>query len=302
MLFSKFFFQRFDGENSEKFIKNWNPKNKLGMTSAIEHFLTKEEKRKKLGWVKIINPDDFENSKTKNCFQEKSISSLQFIVLSLLLTHHPKYSSKSFVDTPFKVRSICLIKKNVCTPLYRPLYRIFLLGKVFTLYRILYSLPLPSHYTEYFIPFPSPTGIYRTSINFAYKRSTLQVIVEQARVYRCSTTVDFFEKEYTIYPPTVNDEKMYEHVKKVATDLHGSHNYRVVPPMMGAEDFSFYSEFVPTAYYYIGVRNETLGSIHTGHSPYFMIDEDMLPIGAATHATIAERYLYEYGEWEAATS
>ncbi|XP_022955832.1 IAA-amino acid hydrolase ILR1-like 6 [Cucurbita moschata] len=123
-----------------------------------------------------------------------------------------------------------------------------------------------------------------------------EVIVEQARVYRCSTTVDFFEKEYTIYPPTVNDEKMYEHVKKVATDLHGSHNYRVVPPMMGAEDFSFYSEFVPTAYYYIGVRNETLGSIHTGHSPYFMIDEDMLPIGAATHATIAERYLYEHGE------
>lgn len=104
------------------------------------------------------------------------------------------------------------------------------------------------------------------------------------------------KKEYTIYPPTVNDERMYEHVKKVAIDLHGSQNFRLVQPMMGAEDFSFYSEFVPAAFYYIGVRNETLGSIHTGHSPYFMIDEDVLPIGAATHATIAERYLYEHGE------
>lgn len=118
--------------------------------------------------------------------------------------------------------------------------------------------------------------------------------MDQAVVYRCSATVDFFEKEYTIYPPTVNNEKMYEHVRKVAIDLVGESNFRVVPPMMGAEDFSFFSQVVPAAFYYIGIRNETLGSTHTGHSPYFMIDEDVLPIGAATHATVAERYLNEH--------
>lgn len=122
-----------------------------------------------------------------------------------------------------------------------------------------------------------------------------QVIVEQANVFRCSATVDFFEQEYTIYPPTVNDDDMYGHVRKVAIDLLGPTNFRVVPPMMGAEDFSFYSQVVPAAFYYIGIRNETLGSTHTGHSPYFMIDEDVLPIGAATHAAIAERYLIEHG-------
>ncbi|KAL5982608.1 IAA-amino acid hydrolase ILR1-like 6 [Asimina triloba] len=122
-----------------------------------------------------------------------------------------------------------------------------------------------------------------------------QVIVEQVSVYRCTATVNFFEKEHHIYPPTVNDEQMYEHVRKVATDLVGPENFRVVPPMMGAEDFSFYSEVVPAAFFYIGVRNEELGSIHTGHSPYFMIDEDVLPTGAAVHAAIAERYLIEIG-------
>lgn len=122
-----------------------------------------------------------------------------------------------------------------------------------------------------------------------------QVIVEQASVYRCSAEVDFFEKEYTIYPPTVNDDRMYEHVKKVSMDLLGASNFREVPPMMGAEDFSFYSQVVPAAFFYIGIRNETLGSTHTGHSPYFMIDEDVLPMGAATHAAIAERYLLEQG-------
>ncbi|XP_022993486.1 IAA-amino acid hydrolase ILR1-like 6 [Cucurbita maxima] len=137
---------------------------------------------------------------------------------------------------------------------------------------------------------------YSNSSFYQVLQRIKEVIVEQASVYRCSAMVDFFEREYTIYPPTVNDEKMYEHVKKVAIDLYGSPNFRVVRPMMGAEDFSFYTQLVPAAFYYVGIRNETLGSIHTGHSPYFMIDEDVLPIGAATHATIAERYLYEHGE------
>lgn len=115
-------------------------------------------------------------------------------------------------------------------------------------------------------------------------------------MFKCSATVDFFEKESTIYPPTINDDKMYEHVRKVATELVGPTGFTVVPPMMGAEDFSFYSEAIPAAFFYIGIMNETLGSTHTGHSPYFMIDEDVLPIGAATHATIAERYLNEHAK------
>lgn len=141
-------------------------------------------------------------------------------------------------------------------------------------------------------------GTFRAFSNTSFYellRRIKEVFVEQASVFRCSATVDFFEKEHTIYPPTVNNDLMYEHVKKVATDLLRSTNFRVVPPMMGAEDFAFYSEMVPAAFFYVGIRNETLGSTHTGHSPYFMIDEDALPIGAATHAAIAERYLNEHG-------
>ncbi|GLT85066.1 hypothetical protein SLE2022_032680 [Rubroshorea leprosula] len=140
-------------------------------------------------------------------------------------------------------------------------------------------------------------GTFRAFSNSSFYqllRRIEEVIVEQASVFRCSATVDFFEKESTIYPPTVNDDAMYEHVKKVATELLGRPSFRVVPPMMGAEDFSFYTQVVPAAFFYIGVRNETLGSTVTGHSPYFMIDEDVLPVGAAVHAVIAERYLIEH--------
>ncbi|XP_027090935.1 IAA-amino acid hydrolase ILR1-like 6 [Coffea arabica] len=120
-----------------------------------------------------------------------------------------------------------------------------------------------------------------------------QVITEQARVFRCSATVELFENEDRIYPPTVNEEQMHEHVKKVSIDLLGPQNFMLAEPVMGAEDFSFYNQVIPSAFFFIGIKNETLGSIHTGHSPHFMIDEDILPIGAATHAAIAERYLYD---------
>lgn len=121
------------------------------------------------------------------------------------------------------------------------------------------------------------------------------MIVEQAGVFRCEASVDFFEEEDMIYPPMVNDDRMYKHVRKVGADLVGRGNFRVVHPMMGAEDFSFYSQVVPAAFFYIGIRNEALGSTHTGHSPYFMVDEEVLPVGAAAHAAIAERYLIEHG-------
>ncbi|CAN4109202.1 unnamed protein product [Withania somnifera] len=127
----------------------------------------------------------------------------------------------------------------------------------------------------------------------AFSRTNIYQLIKRIREMQCNS--GFFEDKDTIYPPTVNDDTMYEHVKKVAGDLVGTTNFKVVPPMMGAEDFSFYSEVIPAAFFYIGIRNETLGSIHTGHSPHFMIDEDVLPIGAATHAAFAERYLYEYG-------
>ncbi|CAL5041169.1 unnamed protein product [Urochloa decumbens] len=125
------------------------------------------------------------------------------------------------------------------------------------------------------------------------RRRIEEVIAAQSRVHGCAAAVDFFEDE-SFYPPTVNDARMYGHVRRVATELLGAGSYRDVPAMMGAEDFSFYSQVVPAGFYYIGVRNETLGSVHTGHSPYFMIDEDVLPTGAAVHAAIAERFLADH--------
>ncbi|KAL8141222.1 hypothetical protein V2J09_007243 [Rumex salicifolius] len=137
-------------------------------------------------------------------------------------------------------------------------------------------------------------GTFRSFLDMKpVQRRIREVVIKQARVYRCGAKIDFFEEEFAIYPPVVNEERLHEHVRRVAVEMLGDPSFQVVDPVMGSEDFSFYTQKVPAAFYYIGIKNERVGSGYSGHSPHFAIDEDALSVGAAMHAAIAERYLNE---------
>jgi IAA-amino acid hydrolase len=123
------------------------------------------------------------------------------------------------------------------------------------------------------------------------KKRVKEIIEKQAAVNGCAGFVDFKEDEHPEYPPTVNDEKLYNHVKKVGEILLGAHNVKSADPIMAAEDFAFYTQMIPGAFLSIGVRNESIGAIHSLHSPHFFLDEQVLPLGAALHATIAKMYM-----------
>ncbi|KAH9674451.1 IAA-amino acid hydrolase ILR1-like 3 [Citrus sinensis] len=129
---------------------------------------------------------------------------------------------------------------------------------------------------------------------FYLQRRVKEVIEMQAAVHQCSATLDFMEEKLRPYPATVNDEEMYEHAKKVGTSLLGEANVHLLPMAMGAEDFSFYSQKMAAALFMIGTRNETLKPVVRLHSPYLVIDEDVLPIGAALHAAVAISYLDDH--------
>ena len=112
----------------------------------------------------------------------------------------------------------------------------------------------------------------------------------QAAVQRCTATVDFMEDRMMPYPPTINDKALYEHAKRVGEALLGKHNVKFSPLIMPAEDFSFYTQKMAASFFVIGIYNETLNSGVETHSPYFVIDEEVLPIGAAFHAAVAMSY------------
>ncbi|KAK9122846.1 hypothetical protein Sjap_012448 [Stephania japonica] len=137
-------------------------------------------------------------------------------------------------------------------------------------------------------------GTFRsmTTEGLSYLQQRIKEVIEaQAAVHRCTALVDFMEGKMRPYPATVNEEVMYEHAKRVGEGMLGEANALLSPMSMGAEDFSFYSEKMATAFFFVGIRNESLGSVKMLHSPFFTVDEEVLPVGAALHASVAMAYL-----------
>ncbi|KAG8381612.1 hypothetical protein BUALT_Bualt06G0139600 [Buddleja alternifolia] len=118
-----------------------------------------------------------------------------------------------------------------------------------------------------------------------------EVIEGQATVHKCKAYVSMRQEDFPSYPACVNDEKLHGHVERVGGLLLGPENLKEGKKVMAGEDFAFYQEAIPGVMFSIGIRNEKIGSVHSPHSPYFFLDENVLPIGAAMHAAIAELYL-----------
>ena len=81
-------------------------------------------------------------------------------------------------------------------------------------------------------------------------------------------------------PATVNDGEMAELMAATAAEIVGAENVIRDERTMGGEDMSFFLKAVPGCYAFVGCGNESKGSTHPHHSPYFNIDEDALPIAA----------------------
>ncbi|KAK4396564.1 IAA-amino acid hydrolase ILR1-like 7 [Sesamum angolense] len=123
------------------------------------------------------------------------------------------------------------------------------------------------------------------------KEHYLQVIETQATVHHCTAVVDFMEDKLKPYPATINHPTMYEHAKGVGENLLGEQNVQLHSMVMAAEDFSFYAQKIPAAFFMIGIRKKTMKSVKGLHSPHFVVDEDVLPLGASLHAAVALAYL-----------
>ncbi|GJV88762.1 IAA-amino acid hydrolase ILR1-like protein 4, partial [Tanacetum coccineum] len=126
------------------------------------------------------------------------------------------------------------------------------------------------------------------------KRRIEEVIMTQAGVHRCNASVDFNESETPMYPPMVNDKDLHGHFQKVASDMLGAKSILEAMPVMGAEDFAFFAEAIPGYFFFTGMQNENGEKLASGHSPYYRVNEDVLPYGAAFHASLVTRYFLEH--------
>ncbi len=92
-----------------------------------------------------------------------------------------------------------------------------------------------------------------------------------------------FEFHYSPgYPVLINDPKMTDLAKKAIELLYGKDKvYKILNPMMGAEDFAYFLQKIPGTMMRLGIRNEKKKAIYPWHHPKFRVDEDAIKVGTA---------------------
>ncbi len=95
------------------------------------------------------------------------------------------------------------------------------------------------------------------------------------------------------YPATVNHPEMAQLVREEAAKVVGEEGVREASLMMGAEDFSYFLEAVPGAFWFVGSQNPERGLVWGHHHPRFDLDEAAMAVGMESMANVALRYLNE---------
>lgn len=99
------------------------------------------------------------------------------------------------------------------------------------------------------------------------------------------------------YPPTVNHPAETAFARQVMQQIVGEANVLEFEPTMGAEDFSFFLQHKPGAYFVIGNGD---GAHREGghglgpcmlHNPSYDFNDDLIPLGATLWVRLAEAWL-----------
>ncbi|HVL57589.1 MAG TPA: M20 aminoacylase family protein [Burkholderiaceae bacterium] len=133
------------------------------------------------------------------------------------------------------------------------------------------------------------TGTVRT-----FRRDTQDLVEQRLRTLAESVAAGFgatalvdYER---VYPATVNSETQARFARAVAAELVGDANVADdLEPSMGSEDFAFMLQRCPGAYLRIGQGGAESGCFL--HNPRFDFNDEILPLGSALYARLAERAL-----------
>ncbi|MEK6642448.1 MAG: M20 family metallopeptidase [Planctomycetota bacterium] len=94
------------------------------------------------------------------------------------------------------------------------------------------------------------------------------------------------------YPVCVNDASMARFVEEVARDVLGADKVAEnVNASMGGEDFAYYAQKVPAAFWRLGVRRGDPAKQPTLHQSTYDFADEAIPIAIRMHCEIARRFL-----------
>lgn len=135
------------------------------------------------------------------------------------------------------------------------------------------------------------SGIIRTMTledrSFAVKR-VKEIVSSICKAMRGDYEINIQES----YPCLYNDSDSVDLVRKSAKEILNDDNVlEQEAPKLGVESFAYFALEKPSAFYFLGVRNENKNIIHSAHNSLFDIDEEALHLGVALQSQIAFNYL-----------
>ncbi|MGB9851935.1 MAG: M20 metallopeptidase family protein [Candidatus Kapaibacteriota bacterium] len=93
------------------------------------------------------------------------------------------------------------------------------------------------------------------------------------------------------YPPLRNDYQLCEFVENIGTEILGSGKVKKFAPKMWAEDFAYYSQLVPSVFWFLGVKpKDYTGEMFGLHSSKYNPDEEAMKYGIAMFVKIGFSY------------
>lgn len=120
-------------------------------------------------------------------------------------------------------------------------------------------------------------------------RKQIQIEIDNTLSMYCSR----YKASYTFdlipgYPPVINYSQMSRFVMDTSRYIRDDfYMEEMAQPRMAGEDFSYYLQKIPGAFYWLGCRNETTDCLYPLHHSRFNLDENALPFGAAMHCLCA---------------
>ena len=124
-------------------------------------------------------------------------------------------------------------------------------------------------------------GTIRT-FNLDIDKYIIERIESIAESIKRETGVDYKLTTHLKSGVVYNDPKISEKVLEAQKKVIGEENIAHIAIRLGAEDFAFYGEKAPAAFFRLGVLNEEKGCISPAHNSDFKVDDDVLHLGAET--------------------
>ena len=113
-----------------------------------------------------------------------------------------------------------------------------------------------------------------------------QIATAVAEAYGCRAEIDFRRG----YPPTNNEPAMVEVFRKVAADALGPQQViDLAEPVMGGEDFSYYTHVVPSCFFVLGLVPKGAKAVPQLHQPTFDFNDDAIATGVEMFCRLALR-------------